>query len=168
MSKAYGTVPVIEGQEIPAFGRKQGHSCCGGCCDMRRAVIVVNMISIAMYTINIFVISAVGKVEFDDDVMKEAIVEFPPVGWMVAIMFAEILCYAIGIWGAVSFSLWQVYVALGMYMITIIFNMIVFNFIALLMAGFFAYPHVYLIQEIKKGIMTKENYYSEEQSCCCV
>jgi hypothetical protein len=167
MSKAYGTVPVIEGQEILGVCRKQGHSCCGGCCDMRRAVIVVNTISIAMYVINIFAISTVDRVEFDDDVMEEAIVQFP-VGWMISIMFAEIMCYAIGIWGAASFSLWQVYVALGMYMITIIFNAIVLNFIALLVAGFFAYPHVYLVQEIKKGIMTKDNYYSEEQSCCCV
>jgi hypothetical protein len=168
MSKAYGTVPVIEGQEIPSVGQKQGHSCCGGCCDMRRAVIVVNIISIAMYAINIFAISVVNRVNFDDDVMEDAMVEFPAVGWMTAIMCAEILCYAIGIWGAVSFSLWQVYVALGMYMITIIFNLVVLNFIALLLAGFFAYPHVYLVQEIQKGIMTKDNYYSEEQSCCCV
>ena len=167
MSKAYGTVPVIEGQEIPGVYRKQGHSCCGGCCDMRRAVIVVNMISIAMYIISIFAISVVNRVEFDDDVMEEPIVQVP-VGWMIAIIFAKILCYAIGIWGAVSFSLWQVYVALGMYMIALIFNAIVLNLIAVLVAGLFAYPHVYLVQEIKKGIMTKDNYYSEEQSCCCV
>lgn len=168
MSKAYGTVPVIEGQEIPGVYRKQGHSCCGGCCDMRRAVIVVNIISIAVYVINIVAISVVNGVEFEDDAMEEAIVQQFPVGWMIAIMFAKILCYAIGIWGAVSFSLWQVYVALGMYMIDTIVNVLVLKFVSVLVAGFFAYPHVYLVQEIKNGIMTKENYYSEEQSCCCV
>jgi len=34
--------------------------------------------------------------------------------------------------------------------------------------GLFIYPHVGLMLEIKKGIMTPETYAREEFSCCCV
>jgi hypothetical protein len=32
----------------------------------------------------------------------------------------------------------------------------------------YIYPHVGLMLEIKKGIMTPDNYAREEFSCCCV
>jgi hypothetical protein len=33
--------------------RKQGHRCCGGCCDVRRAVIIVNMVNVVMLLMSI-------------------------------------------------------------------------------------------------------------------
>jgi hypothetical protein len=34
--------------------------------------------------------------------------------------------------------------------------------------GLWIYPHIGLIVEIKKGIMSRETYPREEYSCCCV
>lgn len=34
--------------------------------------------------------------------------------------------------------------------------------------GLFLYPHVLLVKYIHNGIMSRENYPFEEQSCCCV
>ena len=40
---------VEEGQVMGMPARtKQGHMCCGGCCDMRRATMIVNYINIGM------------------------------------------------------------------------------------------------------------------------
>jgi hypothetical protein len=44
-------------------------------------------------------------------------------------------------------------------------GLFIFNAI---ITGLWIYPHVGLIIEIKKGIMTPETYPREEYSCCCV
>ena len=47
----YELAPPIVSQENRAGGVarvKQGHKCCGGCCDMRRAVIIVNIVNICL------------------------------------------------------------------------------------------------------------------------
>ena len=30
------------------------------------------------------------------------------------------------------------------------------------------YVHISFVREVRRGIMTRENYHNEEQSCCCV
>ena len=55
--------------------RKQGHSCCGGCCDVRRAVVVLCILSIvgnfiglcSSQAIKTFVDGAATSFSFDDD-----------------------------------------------------------------------------------------------------
>ena len=134
---------------------------------MRRAVIVVNIVMVSILVIDIFAALTVSHVEFDDDEVNQAIKDVPIRSAALLLTF-EALCFGIGIWGAVAFSTWQIYVALTMYSINFFVNLFSFNLAALLMAGFFAYPHIFFIQEIRKGIMTRDNYHNEEQSCCCV
>lgn len=45
------------------------------------------------------------------------------------------------------------------------YGIFVFNAVV---TGLWIYPHVGLILEIKKGIMTPETYPREEYSCCCI
>jgi hypothetical protein len=44
----FGRAKLFDDDEIENSIRstKQGHKCCGGCCDMRRAVIIVNIIAL--------------------------------------------------------------------------------------------------------------------------
>jgi hypothetical protein len=162
--------------EIPGtFRSKQGHSCCGGCCDMRRAVILCNMISILFAFLSLAgleVLKAAIKAggEMDDDVTKQASAAMKdfPIGVMILFMVVQCACYSMGVLGAISFTQWQVIVALVCHAILAGINLVSFNIPGILMAGFFAYPHVFFIKELRAGIMTPENYPNEVQSCCCV
>jgi hypothetical protein len=169
-SKAYGTVPTIEGEEAANAGTivrmKQGHSCCGGCCDMRRAVIIVDMLMICFLILDIIGMTGMSNMdEVEDEQYEERETSY---GGLIFIFLIEVVCFSIGVWGGVTLSWVHVAVALTLYVITIVLNLIVFNAAAIFLACCFAYPHVFLIREIKKGIMTKDNYYNENQSCCCV
>jgi hypothetical protein len=176
MSKAYGTVPVIEGEAVgEAVGvagmrNKQGHSCCGGCCDVRRASIVLDIMSLVSLVINVFALSAVSTSSiFDDDEVKQKLSEgMPSAGVMIAIFVFEIVLLGITVWGAVSFSAPKVMVGLVVYSIGVLTSMFSLNLVGVVVNVFFAYPHYFLYKEIKDGIMSKDNYYNEEQSCCCV
>jgi hypothetical protein len=48
MSNTYVRAKLFTEDEIENSiqSQKQGHKCCGGCCDMRRAVIIVNIIAL--------------------------------------------------------------------------------------------------------------------------
>ena len=181
MSKAYGTIAVVEGEALETttafatvgdfggsgFRRKRGHSCCGGCCDVRRAVVVVNCVMISLLYMEIFSLSLVSHTHFDDDELEEEIESYPTRA-LTAVVWIEIAVYCIGIWGALAFSTWQLYTALALYSFSFLTNLWVFNVPGMLITGFFAYPHVFLVKEINEGIMSDANYYNEEQSCCCV
>ena len=131
-------------------GRKLGHNCCGGCCDVRRAVVIVNIINAVL------LILGLGSE-----------VTLPIIVFLV-IQTVRILLSVAGIVGAVKFN--QVGVGLAMfgYVFDAVMALLGFNLLGLLFPLMFAYPHGFLIKEIRAGIMTKENYASEEHSCCCV
>ena len=158
-------------------GRKLGHSCCGGCCDMRRAVIIVNIINTVLLTLGLFGVVAARRAsnnvdasQLDDDTLQDALEQFKelPLGGFIVIQTIKILLCLAGIVGAVKFN--QVAVGLAMvgYLFDAMMALIRFDLIGLVIAGFFTYPHVLFIKEVRDGLMTKENYPNEKQSCCCV
>jgi hypothetical protein len=169
------TAMMPEGEIPGTFRSKQGHSCCGGCCDMRRAVIICNMIMILFAFFGLAGLELVktqikAEEEMGDDAAKEtsaAMKDFP-LGWLIFWMFVQCACYCLGVLGAISFTQWQVMVALACYAIAFCINLATFSIGGIVMSGFFAYPHVFFIKELKAGIMTPENYPNEVQSCCCV
>ena len=111
-----------------------------------------------------------GQAAVDDavqDVYAEAL-DFKALGIIAAIMIIRFVCNGCGVYGAYAFNQYFVGVSLAAYALEVTLSLIGFNLAGVLMAGFFAYPHVYFIQEIRAGIMTPENYPVEEQSCCCV
>jgi hypothetical protein len=171
MSKAYGTVPLIEGAEIgtllPGLRYKRGHSCCGGCCDMRRAVIIVDIIMICSLLSDIFALAAITHVPLDDDQVQQELSRVP-FGVMMFLFVGELVLFGVAIWGAVTFAAPKVLVGTIVCVFGMVFSLSPFNLALLLINGFFAYPHAVLYNEISSGIMSKENYYNEEQSCCCV
>jgi hypothetical protein len=153
---------------------KQGHKCCGGCCDVRRAVIIVNLISVfsVVFGLALFA-SALVRSDFEEKMNGQT------VGMVIAIL--EMVFYGMGVYGAISYNQWLVasalalYSALVVYSIASVVNSVLmadefwyFYFFGVLRNALFAYPHWFLIQEIRSGIMTVENYPNEKHSCCCV
>jgi hypothetical protein len=140
---------------------KQGHSCFGGCCDMRRAVLIVNKISFLMQVIHLFV------VPFEVDLGAS-------LSWFFVGIFAGMIINIMANIGARTFSACLVGIALFIYAaITIGFTILSFIatpflLIYAVLCALFCYPHIMLLIEICNGTMTAENYHNEQQSCCCV
>jgi hypothetical protein len=82
-------------------------------------------------------------------------------------LFAIGVAY-LGITGAKEFTEWKVGVAAGWYCIGALLSLLGLDIIGVICSALFAYPHIVFIQEMRKGIMTEENYPKEEHSCCCV
>lgn len=143
---------------------------------MRRATMIVNFINIGFILLGFWYLIAYAAVKrtaraVDDDEMQEMyseMEELKGVGAIVAVMLVRLMCNSCGVYGAYSFNMYLVGISLAGYCLETVFALISFNLGGLFMAIFFAYPHVFLIKEIRAGIMTKENYPVEEQSCCCV
>ena len=66
------------------------------------------------------------------------------------------------------YNVWMVGFAAAVYYADFVMALVALNIPRSVYMAFFLYPHFFLIQEIRSGIMSPENYPNEEQSCCCV
>jgi hypothetical protein len=164
---------------------KQGHVFFGCCCDVRRAVIIVNIISIVFVSFGLLVM---GAYKFSCDVTKagsadtydndgeewEAITRAfngASLSMGDAIIWAaiRISAYVLGITGAVWFNDWMMIDTLVVYCFDFVMAAVAVNVTRLVMAALFAYPHFFFIKEVRSGIMSQSNYRKNERlSCCCV
>ena len=167
VSKGEGTFPLIPGQ-------KRGHKCCGGCCDVRRAVIIVDAVNIMVLAFGLASMLAIKKtaatMEFTDDKTSDAMdaIANLPLGTLIAACVVPMVTHSIGIVGALMYNKWMVGFAGVAYCVMMIIDALAFNIVGLICKGFSAYPHYFLVKEIHQGTMTKENYPNEVMSCCCV
>lgn len=164
---------VLHGYQQEGHTVKQGHSFLGCCCDMRRAVIIINCVSIVL-AILFLILLGVG-VEYvrrvDDETTDGIEDQLTPavVGASIAISIVAMVCNMIGIYGALKFKMWAVIFALVWYGVDLILNIMRFNIFGIILSVIlYMYPHGMLLQEMRSGIMTKETYPIEQQSCCCV
>mmetsp|Transcript_15584 Transcript_15584/g.20303 ORF Transcript_15584/g.20303 Transcript_15584/m.20303 type:complete len:224 (+) Transcript_15584:29-700(+) len=169
---------MIEEDESPPESvratSKSGHSCCGGCCDMRRAVIIINAINIfrIIFFIAIYLISGQeflvtseesGKMHYDAD--EQTFYNWVvPVTWGLTIL----ACNFLGVDGALSFNKWMVGAPLVFYCFLFFSALISQDILGICLSGSLAYPHFVFIHEMNSGIMTWQNYHNEDQSCCSV
>ena len=182
-----GNVPGVAagGLRLPAGGatgnpNKRGHSCCGGCCDMRRAVIICNFIMIILVVFKIIFWEILGwaaqvDMDADDDSVKEAGEQLSTllIGFLVFVAIVQVVCYGVAIYGSISFNQTMILVGLVCYCMMIAWHLITYtDFITFIvqisLSLGFAYPHYFMYKEMKDQIMTPENYPNEVQSCCCV
>ena len=162
--------------------RGESHVICGVCCDTRRGVIIVNSITIVLHFIMLIsVFIGFGFLsqnsdtildEMDDDVAKNTFEDWAANGNMKTmeiivsiLLIASMTMHGCGIYGAFQFELWGVITATVSYGISLLLGLISLNFIHVLVAGFFLYPHIIMIKEMQDGIMTESNY--DEGVCCC-
>jgi hypothetical protein len=163
---------VAERETFGAERVKQGHKFCGGCCDVRRATIIVDIISVCLNVLALFAVIGIHVAQVDhqqinDDQVKQELQDFPFVFSLIWVLVSMIL-YSCGIFGAIQYNIWLVGIALVLHLTDIVMALIGVNIVGAVIAGTFAYPHIFFIMEVRKGIMSRENYHNEEQSCCCV
>lgn len=166
---------------------KKGHSCFGFGCDMRRAVIWVNLWNMLLSTIALVlgilyvhgdiqdfkypgtsVITPGGTEHYSEGLLYGVVI-----GTYAVIM----LFYSAGLLGALSFSKCLVITALLFYFIQPVMTIagwivakevILFQIPFLVLELLFIYPHFMLAKEINANIMTAKNYRFEKRGCCCV
>eukprot|EP01083_Nonionella_stella_P009575 27522_1 len=63
----------------------------------------------------------------------------------------RMICSVLGIYGATKYKVWPVMVSLVAFLMEFVFNAVVLNFLGLIMPGFFAYPHLFFIRELKRN-----------------
>jgi hypothetical protein len=125
---------------------------------MRRATIIVNIVMIILTALHLVVLN----IPLDGDDSPT----FPvPLGCSITL---AVVAYGLGIYGALIFMPWMVLVSLLSYTVLFVMSAIQGDIWTLCFAGFFAYPHVVFLKELKEGIMSLDNYDNEIQSCCCV
>lgn len=163
----------LEG-EFPS--NKEGHKCCSCCCDVRRAVIIVNAIQLGSLIYVMIVAAFVFKnadaiaENISDDQAKEVFMNMKPVGIFFYIVFFISMSFScVGIYGAIIYNKYLVAGAGASHVITLIINCMTINIGGAIASAFFLYPHVFLYNEIQSGVMSPKTYASkEEHSCCCV
>jgi hypothetical protein len=166
------------------------HKCCGGCCDMRRAVIVVNIVNACIMVLGFLSVAALAggssstsaatsssnddQAAANDDQMESEVkevytsMEGSSIAFLMAIMAVKLILNLVGIYGAMTYNVLMVGASCVSYILEGLMALVTLNVFSALYCGFFAYPHVFFIREVRAGIMTKENYSSVKHSCCCV
>lgn len=156
--------------------------CCGCCCDFRRAVLIINGISIGMKLLIMMgvaiVFSYIGEnlddfeKDIDDDDTRQTVDTFftSGTGLGVEILFdtfesISIGLHACGIYGALKFKKWGIIVAGVAYALQLLSGVISADFGNMVVSSLFLYPHVQMYNLIKVGIMTDYNYH-KVASCC--
>jgi hypothetical protein len=174
------TIIVIPDGQAPGAdpaaqpGVRQGHSFFGCMCDMRRAVIIVNIISLFFVTIGVFTFSVLSSSKFqdefdDNDDSQKGFDELDRWrGALIAIIVLSFIIHISGIVGGVRSSRRMVLVPGVWLSLGCLVNLLTLNIGAAVVCCLFAYPHFIFFREIQMGIMSTENYANERQSCCCV
>lgn len=166
---------VVQGDEYVQHGgpEKKSHNCCGCCCDTRRAVIVVNIISLSFGALAVLSLLMVTSdkyaQQFDDDETQTALNEIDgaAVGMTIGFALIGIICNGAGLFGAIKFNKWGIIIAGLWYVAECIRSLVFFDVIGAIVAGFFAYPHAYFYIEMNEGVMTRMRYPNEQRCCDC-
>jgi len=156
--------------------------CFNYCCDFRRAVIIVNAISIVlkllvMMGVAIFA-STIGKnlynveASIDDDEIREQLDEIVKSGMVPIIEAAvevietiSIVLHLCGIYGALQFKRWGVITAGVTYAVQLSVGVLSLDFGNVVLSALYLYPHVSMFKLMRDGVMTEYNY-PNIASCC--
>ncbi|KAL3934147.1 MAG: hypothetical protein SGBAC_010069 [Bacillariaceae sp.] len=172
MSSAHADATPVAGEQ---------HLYCNYCCDTRRAVLVVNIVSIVinlvvLLVVNVgfnFIINNPDEVEKDmTEEEKANLEEALHSGYleMVEAMTDAFLVlamgmHACGIYGALKFKKWAVATAGSAYAISFILHLMGGSFFNVILAGALGYPHYFFMKEMNQGIMSDYNYHNVAHCC---
>jgi len=183
----FGIIDDPYGEDITSDDpndNRQSHLCCVFCCDLVRAVIIVDCIDIIVAII-IVVISLTGHEQvfldainfsvfspipdtMDDDQVVAGILEDRRVFAVVTVLTGlGVLFSALGILGACKLNRYLVLLAGIWFCVDVVRALVTLQWANAIIAALFAYPHVALFWALKKGTITRANYAETEQHCCC-
>lgn len=167
---------------------KRGHTCCGCCCDVRRAVVIVDSITAILQFVGIIGYLCIVAIFLFPEEFSTITLSY----WFAIITFNLFYFLAMvgGCIGAIRYNKHLIGIAVPFYGVGIVLdfmgilqplgwktlsmiltaqNQYVGFVLTILLQVCFAYPHFVLIHEIRAGIMTDMNYMlHEKKSCCCV
>lgn len=162
----------------PQKGR-ENHLYFGCCCDVRRAVLILNILTIVMSFVSMIVFFVFVRMtqdhaseiteEMSEDMSEEDFKTYLNVfeGFMDAFMLISIFLHAFGVHGALKYKTWAIKVAAVAYGIPFTWAVLNFDFVTFILGGVFLYPHIVLIKEIETGVMTSYNYENVQACCVC-
>ena len=156
--------------------------CCNCCCDFRRAVLIVNGISIGIKLLAMMGFAIVAsyvekniddiEADMDDDEAVKTLDSFVKGGFLGMfegiVEFLELISiglYACGIYGALKFKEWGIITAAGAYAFQLLIGIIMVDFGNIIVTSLILYPHWYMLKLMRAGIMTEYNYH-KFASCC--
>lgn len=156
--------------------------CFNCCCDFRRAVLIVNGISIglklmAMIGVVFFVHYLNDNLDdiendIDDDSTRKQVDSMFKSGQVAGFeWFFEILetvgvaIHACGIYGALQYKQWGIIVAGSAFALQFVIAFFSMDFGSIVVSALMLYPHVYMLILMKAGIMTPQNYH-KIANCC--
>jgi len=166
-----------------AFPNSSEHHmlCFNRCCDFRRAVLVVNGISILLKFI-VMISAVIGvsyvnnnlqEIEYDmDEQSGQQLDAFVKSGGMK--MFEALLeiletvaiaLHACGIYGALKFKQWGIITAGATYALQLLGGLFMMDVGDIIFSALCLYPHIYMYKLMEAGIMTDINYH-KIANCC--
>jgi hypothetical protein len=179
-----GSLSVEDGNDLgegfPNSGNRHMLFC--GCCDFRRAVLAINGITIVFKIIMMIVVAIMASFvtknlddiekDMDDDQVRKTADDFVKGGGMeileaVVEIFGiiSIALHLCGIYGALKFKQWGIITAGSTFALSFLFGLLSMDIGAMIFAGLGLYPHYFMYQLMKEGIMTDYNYH-KIASCC--
>ena len=152
--------------------KRKAHVCCGCCCDTRKAVFAVNIVSLCLYGLgltSVIGLAAAKNQGYDDDAVNQALnsVDGAQIGLSLGFMVVGMICNAVAIYGARNFQHYCVLVGGLWFVFEAVRSLVYLDAAGAIMSAFFTYPHAVFYSEIKKGIMSRENYPNERHCCDC-
>jgi hypothetical protein len=163
--------------EILDPDKREANLCCGSCCDLLRACIIVNIVQIILSGLAaLFVIWGIALFDTidlsdDDQVAQETEAMLEQTGKILLIAQIKnvlgILFGIVGIVGAVKYNGVLVLIA-GIYnIISVIACGVLLDPLGAIVSGVYAYVHIALFLALKKGQIKRETYHDRERYCCC-
>jgi len=149
--------------------RRRAHICCG--CDTRNAILTVDTLAVCWYVVMMVSFSLLlgDNLQYDDDRVQSVMdaLDNTTIGLEIARAVVGIVLASIGIVGATLFSRFMTSIGAAWYVFESINCLFFGNFIGAIVAAGFCYPHAVFYEELKTGIMSRENYPKEKICCDC-
>ena len=164
---SFTPVATSEGDAVAAVPVRTSQTCMG-CCDFRRAVVIVNIIAIVICLVfDLLLVLVIPEMKNNPDYPRAQYEMLHNAeGPMLIASIFSMTMYGLAILGALQFDRCKVCPAGVVYCLNCVAGLLQFNILGAILAGFFAWPHFALMNEIRLGVMNPETYPREAQCCC--
>lgn len=121
-----------------------------GVCDARIACLFVNGFNISMIVLGVLTVG------IRDNLFWKAM------GRALEAGLPGLLLSGIGLYGAINFELWAMYLACAGFFVAFLMDCIMMSLVGIVVTLIVLVPHVLLMIEIRNGVLTKDNYHQQE------
>ena len=173
---------VIDGEPLEESTdfKRVSHLCCGVCCDLRRASLIVNGIYFLLTILGLCLIltgqpyvsiSLFRQIDnmkqaYDDDEFIAENTQTPMLIFGLVRASCGMVFSWVGIAGALWYNKWLV-LATALWMCAdIVASIVFYDWMGLVVVIILAYPNIGLFEALHRGTITRQTYGVEEYCCC--